>query len=159
MGKLYESFHHPDALNLRCAQNRVRARSRDLNIRLQRRRRGCIQHVSKCNCARKRTGSRRTEQKVRRAVPSQLVRRRCRITLELSRFAHWEALRVIPPPRCTKKRVARTTVFGLVLEIRQFVCNGVVAAALSIPQSASVHGRDAVCGGPSKRSVPRFRAN
>ena len=82
-----------------------------------------------------------------------------RITLELSRFAHGEALRVIPPPRCTKTCVVRTAVFGLVLEIRQFVRNGVVAAALSIPQSASVHGRGAVCGGPSERAAPRFRAN
>ena len=36
---------------------------------------------------------------------------------------------------------------------------GVTAAAFSTSQSSSVHGRDAVCGGPSKTSAPRFRAN
>ena len=109
-----------------------------------------IQRARECPFASTRRGPRRTEQKVHLAVPSQLALRHCRVTLELSRFAHGEALRVIPPPRCTKTCVVRTAVFGLVLEIRQFVRNGVVAAALSIPQSASVHGRGAVCGGPRK---------
>ena len=62
--------------NLRCAHNRFRARSREPTIRLQRRRRGCIQHVSKCNCARTRRGLRRFEGKLSVAVSSQLARRR-----------------------------------------------------------------------------------
>ena len=80
--KLHESLHRDDARNLLCARDRCPGRARKPTIRLQRRPRGCTQHIPKCICARMSLHPRRTDQKPRLDASRHLAREQSRIVLE-----------------------------------------------------------------------------
>ena len=80
--KLHESQHRDDARNLLNARDRCLGRARKPTIRLQRRPRGCTQHIPKCICARMSLHPRRTDQKPRLDASRHLAREQSRIALE-----------------------------------------------------------------------------